>query len=279
MGETMVTAALIMTGLALIFGTVLAIAFRFLSVETDPMLEELESLLPGTNCGACGTPGCRAFARSLLDGNAVPAACTVSTPEGVGRIAEFLGVAAGSVTRLVARLNCGGSRGFSPDLATYRGVRSCRAAVLVNSGNRACPWGCLGLGDCDIVCDFDAIHMAENGLPVVDEDRCTACGDCVDVCPLDLFTLEPVTERVHVRCNNPLSGPLAREVCSVACDACGRCANLSGGALVMTDGLPRRAGNGPVPAEAVGACPTGAIQALDGGRGEPNRDRSTQSIS
>src|SRR5512145_2522222 len=73
--------------------------------------------------------------------------------------------------------------------ARYDGVKSCRAASLVSGGGKGCSWGCLGLADCEVVCDFDAITMNRHGLPVVDEDKCTACGDCVEVCPKALFSL------------------------------------------------------------------------------------------
>ena len=65
MGEV-ATAIAIMTGLGLLFASVLALAYRFLRVEEDPRLEVVEDLLPGNNCGACGQPGCAAFAEGLL---------------------------------------------------------------------------------------------------------------------------------------------------------------------------------------------------------------------
>ena len=67
---------------------------------------------------------------------------------------------------------------------------TCAAATLVAGGGKGCFWGCLGLGDCQVACTFDAIEMNAHRLPVVDESRCTACGDCVTACPKDLFSLE-----------------------------------------------------------------------------------------
>ena len=65
MGEV-ASAIAVMTGLGLFFAAVLALAYRFLRVEEDPRLEVVEELLPGNNCGACGQPGCAAFAEKLL---------------------------------------------------------------------------------------------------------------------------------------------------------------------------------------------------------------------
>lgn len=256
-------AAVVMGGLGVFFGAILAVANRFLRVEEDPRVEKVEEMLPGTNCGACGQPGCRAFAEFVVSGGAMPSGCTVSSPEGIEAIAEFLGVDAGSQAKRVARLHCAGGIGHARQIAEYEGFGSCRAAHLVSGGGKGCIWGCLGLADCMMVCDFDAIHMNEDRLPVVDVARCTACGDCVEVCPRDLFDLMPVSDALIVQCKIPLAGDEATALCSVACDACGRCAQDA------PDGLVHMAGNLPVvdysadiPAgpEATYRCPTGAIR-------------------
>ena len=62
------------------------------------------------------------------------------------------------------------------------------AAALVAGGGKGCFWGCLGLADCEVSCDFDAITMDRHVLPVVDEDRCTACGRCIKRCSFQAFT-------------------------------------------------------------------------------------------
>lgn len=262
-------AAGIMGGLALFFAIVLAVADRVLRVEEDPRIETVEGMLPATNCGACGEPGCRAFAEALVAGRAEPGGCTVSSPDGVAAIAEFLGVDAGEQVKRVARLHCAGGRAQAHQVAAYDGFESCKAAHLVSAGGKGCSWGCLGLGDCDRACDFDAITMNANGLPVVTVDACTACGDCVVACPRDLFEILPVDRPLLVQCRVPLAGEEARALCSVACDACGRCAQDGPpgliemvGNLPVIDyaGLPR---GGP---EATFRCPTRAIRWVPGGQ-------------
>ena len=83
---TVAIAAAIMTGLGLLFSSLLATASRYLRVEEDPRLDPVEEMLPGTNCGACGEPGCRAFAEALVRGSHPPSQCTVSGPEGIEKI-------------------------------------------------------------------------------------------------------------------------------------------------------------------------------------------------
>lgn len=265
--SSIVTAAGIMGGLGLLFGGILALAYRFLRVEEDPRLQVLEGMLPGTNCGACGKPGCRGFAEALLAMEVVPSACSVSSQEGVQAIAGFLGVEAGEAVRRVARLHCAGGRAEARQSAAYEGEPSCRAASLVAAGGRDCVFGCLGLADCEVACTFGAIRMNVDGLPVVDIDRCTACGDCVDACPRDLFEILPLSQPLLVQCRAPLAGDAARALCRVACDACGRCVqDAPAGALEMRNDLPVV---DPAMASACGPevtfrCPTGAIAWVTG---------------
>ena len=124
----------------------------------------------------------------------------------------------------MARLACAGGAHVARHKARYAGLESCRAAALVSGGGKGCSWGCLGLADCARACDFDAIEMDQHDLPVVSEIRCTACGDCVEVCPKDLFSLHPVSHRLWVACRNLLNGEIAEAECEVACTGCGRCA-------------------------------------------------------
>lgn len=262
-GSSIATAAVIMGGLGLLLGAVLAIADRFLAVQEDPRLEQLETMLPGTNCGACGEPGCRGFAEALIQGRKTPSRCSVSSPAGVEAIASFLGVAAGERVVRVARLHCAGGRAQALQIAEYQGHASCRAAAVVAGGGKGCSWGCLGLADCEVACTFDAIHMSRNGLPVVDVGKCTACGDCVVACPRDLFEILPLSQPLLVQCRVPLAGEQARALCSVACDACGRCVqDAPTGLIRMVGNLPvvdyqSEVAAGP---EATFRCPTGAIR-------------------
>ena len=249
------------------FGIALAVANRFLRVEEDPRIELVVSLLPGSNCGACGEPGCQGFGEAVVAGSRAPSGCTVASADAIEAIADALGVEAGAQEKRVARLYCAGGRSMAKQVAAYEGFSSCRGAALVGGGGKGCAWGCLGLADCEVACTFDAIVINDEGLPIVDPDKCTACGDCVDSCPRDLFEILPLNHSLLVQCRAPLAGDEAREMCAVACDACGRCAqDAAPGLIEMVDNLPvvDYGAGGPARPDAVLRCPTGAIQWVEG---------------
>lgn len=257
----------VLVGLGLIFATILAIAYKKLRVYEDPRIDQLDEMLPGTNCGACGQPGCHAFAEQLVNSAVTPGECTVGSSEKAEEIAAFLGVDPGFVEKRVARLLCAGGMAESQREISYHGVETCRAVTVVTGGNKACVWGCLGLGDCADVCTFDAIIMNDNGLPLVDIDRCTACGDCVDICPKQLFTIMPLSQKLIVQCRSLLEGEPAEQICSVACNACERCvADAASGLIEMQQNLPvidyRK--NELATPEATKRCPTRAICWVEG---------------
>lgn len=252
-------------GLTLLLALMLIIANKKLYVFEDPRIEKVEDMLPHANCGACGYPGCRPFAEALVHQKALPGKCTVSSDEGRQSIAKFLGVDLGEEEKQVARLACAGGTNVAINRAEYIGIESCQAAALVSGGGKGCFWGCLGHGDCEVVCDFDAINMNEHGLPVVDVDKCTACGDCVEACPKDLFSLQPISHRLWVACKNLEQGNEILEECEVGCTACGKCAMDAPADLIsMKNNLPlinyAQNHNTQLPIQ---RCPTGAIVWLD----------------
>ena len=248
-------------GLTLVLAIMLVIANQRLYVYEDPRIEVVEGMLPAANCGACGFPGCRPFAESLVEGKSLPAKCTVSSEGGKEAIAAYLGVALGQEEKQVARLACAGGTNVARNKANYEGLKTCRAASLVSGGGKGCFWGCLGFGDCEVVCDFDDIHMDEHGLPVVDVDKCTACGDCVEICPKDLFSIQPMSHKLWVVCKNLEAGEEVLEECQVACTACGRCAmDAPGDLIVMANNLPRiNYSFSQQTIDPIQRCPTGAI--------------------
>jgi len=258
---TILIAIAALGGLTFLLALMLVLANKKLYVYEDPRIDAVEDMLPHANCGACGYPGCRPFAEALVSGEALPGKCTVSTEEGRARIADYLGVALGGDERQVARLACAGGANVARLQAQYEGLESCQAAALVSGGGKGCSWGCLGYGDCEVVCDFDAIAMDAQGLPVVDVDKCTACGDCVEACPKDLFSLEPMSHRLWVACKNQDMGDEILEECEVACTACGRCAMDAPGDLIeMAYNLPVVKHAAAVETkEPIQRCPTGAI--------------------
>jgi electron transport complex protein RnfB len=264
---TILSSVAILGGVGLAFGTLISLAHMKLKVWEDPRIDEVTDLLPGTNCGACGQAGCRAFAEALVAGKVQPATCTVMGPGDIAEVAEYLGVEAGEANKRVARLLCAGGSDVAIQQAEYRGLQTCKGAVAVAGGGKGCAWGCLGLADCEVACDFDAIYMNAVGLPVVIPEKCTACGDCVEACPLDLFTLMPMEQKLIVQCKNLLEGEEAEAVCRVACNACGRCtADAAPGLIEMVNGLAviDYSRNELATPDAIARCPTGAIVWVEG---------------
>ena len=260
-------AVLILGGVGLVFGVFIAFANKRLWVWEDPRIDVVAQMLPNANCGACGLPGCRAFAEQAVAGAVAPAQCTVSGEAAREQIAQYLGVDAGSAVKNVARLLCAGGSDVAGYQAEYRGLPTCAAAAAVAGGGKGCAWGCLGLADCARACDFDAIHMSETGLPVVDVDKCTACGDCVTACPKSLFELRPLDAKLLVQCRNLISGDDALAQCRVACTACGKCVqDAAEGLISVSSGVAVINYDEIVRAEprAVERCPTGAIVWLSG---------------
>ena len=257
----------ILGGVGLTFGVFIALANAKLKVWEDPRIGSVTDLLPGANCGACGFAGCRAFAEGVVGGDIAPADCTVASDLDREDIATFLGVDAGEADKKVARLLCAGGTDVAVMKALYHGVESCGAAVAVSGGGKGCAWGCIGMSDCAVACDFDAIHMNDFDLPVVDVEKCTSCGDCVDACPLDLFVIMPLDHKLIVQCKNLIDGDEATEVCSVACTACGRCVqdaapgliSLESGLAVIDYSKIEMADPG-----ATARCPTDAILWVEG---------------
>jgi len=267
MADEILIAIAIPTGLGLMFAVLLAVAYKKLRVYEDPRIDAVEEMLPKANCGACGSPGCRAFAEMVVANTVNPGKCTVSTPSAIERIASFMGVVASREEKVVARLLCAGGKNEAHNQANYKGgLSTCRGEAIVAGGPKQCSWGCLGLADCEKVCDFEAISMNRDGLPVVDIEKCTACGDCVDICPKGLFVLMPVGQQLLVQCRSLLEGDDAEERCSVACTACGRCvADAAPGLIMIKNNLAvvNYELNALASADAIKRCPTDAIVWLE----------------
>lgn len=254
--------ALFMAGLGVILAGVLSIASRRLYVYEDPKIDEVEELLPHANCGACGTPGCRPFAEALVAKEVDPGLCTVNSTDMNQLIADFLGVQVSQHEKMVARLACAGGSQVAYTRANYQGLKTCRAAALVSGGGKGCTWACLGLEDCANVCDFDAITLNKFSLPVVNEDLCTACNDCVTECPKDLFSLQPISHKLWVACNNKDNMDESEAHCDVACNACNRCVSDAPEGLITIQGNLASidySKNMLASKVAIERCPTGAI--------------------
>lgn len=226
-----------MGGLGLFFAVLLVFADKKLRVEVDPKIDLINKILPEANCGVCGLPGCAAFAEAIVKGTVEVNGCTVGGEEVAHRIASIMGVEAKSIQRKVAKVFCRGGNKETEKNAIYYGVTDCSLAAKIGGGEKSCKYACLGYGECVDACKFDAMWMNENGLPVVDEDACTACNKCVEACPRDLIELHSPDIKLHVYCKNLDPGKIAKKTCKVACIGCTLCVKPDPENIKMVDNL------------------------------------------
>jgi Na+-translocating ferredoxin:NAD+ oxidoreductase RNF subunit RnfB len=245
-----------------IFGFLLAYTAKKFAVKTDPKVEQVNDLLAQAHCGACGYAGCEQYAEAVVnDPNISPSLCVPAGEKAALLIAELTGKKAEIREKQFARIMCRGGLKEAAKKYKYEGVPDCRAAVLAGGGDKTCVYGCLGYGTCERVCPFDAIKMSDNGLPVVDMDKCTACGKCVAACPKKVIEILPASKAVVVVCHSKDKAAETRKHCSAGCIACGICVKVCPfDAPTVTSNLSRI---DPVKCSVCGLCvpkcPTGAI--------------------
>jgi electron transport complex protein RnfB len=160
----MLAAILIFTALGLVMGALLGLAARFLAVEGNPLQAGIEELLPGSQCGQCGYPGCAPAAAAVADGSAPVTLC----PPGGKALAEALAALTGQCV----------------DLSTVE-ERAPRVAFVHESL-------CVGCTKCFKRCPTDAIVGAPKQIHAVFADACTGCEQCYEVCPTECIELRVV---------------------------------------------------------------------------------------
>ncbi|MCX7727088.1 MAG: RnfABCDGE type electron transport complex subunit B [Chitinispirillaceae bacterium] len=223
---SILSAFILITSIGTVCGFILILSSHFLSVKTDPKLDEVLNLLPNVNCGACGYAGCSAAAQAVVKGERGPDVCVIAPKEISEAIAKVMGIGIPlQKKKKVAYLMCSRNRSEVEKHFLYKGVEECIAASLVYGGEKSCSGGCIGFGTCKTVCPVSAIKIIDE-LPVIDTKRCTGCGLCVEICPKKILALIEDTEEAKnkKRClefckrNN-----LKFEVDEKKCIKCGLC--------------------------------------------------------
>ena len=158
-----------LTVLGIGLGAALGVAARYLHVEGNPLEEEVNELLPGTNCGQCGEPGCTAAASALVAGAAPVDICPPGGRELAAQLAEKLGVEV-DLTSLEEK---------GPEVA------------FVNEDL------CIGCARCFQKCPTDALIGGPKQMHTVIPEFCTGCEKCIDICPTECIEMHPVAETLQ----------------------------------------------------------------------------------
>ncbi|MDD5298127.1 MAG: RnfABCDGE type electron transport complex subunit B [Rhodocyclaceae bacterium] len=160
----MIAAIFSLTVLGVALGLMLGVADRIFAVEGNPFIAEIEAMMPGSQCGQCGYPGCAVAAKAIAEREASVTIC----PPGGKALAQSL----------AARL------GVSLDMSEVKDTGPQLAAVAEDL--------CIGCCRCLKVCPTDAVVGAAKQIHNVLREACTGCGSCIEKCPTEALTMKPV---------------------------------------------------------------------------------------
>jgi RnfABCDGE-type electron transport complex B subunit len=237
--DTIITAIISIAAIGAVCAVILSLASKFMAVKIDERVAKIQECLPGSNCGACGYPGCSSYAEALISGTKT----NLCTPGGADVLQKINDILGGDNTdsafeEKTAVINCRGDLSAQQIKMDYKAIKTCAAAKQIFGGERACAFGCLGYGDCKIACPSDAVCI-ESGLAKINKN-CTGCALCVKACPNNLISIEKKSVPVVILCKNIEKGAVARKKCSNCCLGCGRCVReCPDGAITLTDNLAK----------------------------------------
>ena len=152
--------------LALIFGVILGFAAVKFKVESDPIVEQIDEILPQTQCGQCGYPGCRPYAEAIANGDEINK-CPPGGEATIKQLADLMGVEA-------------------KPLDSAHGEEDVKKVAIIREDE------CIGCTKCIQACPVDAILGAAKQMHTVIEHECTGCDLCVEPCPVDCIDMVPV---------------------------------------------------------------------------------------
>ncbi len=167
----MLSALIALGGLAVLFGAILGFAAVKFRVEGDPIVDQIDHILPQTQCGQCGYPGCRPYAEAIANGDAINK-CPPGGQTTINALADLLDVPA-------------------PELDAEHGEESEVQTVAYIREDE-----CIGCTKCIQACPVDAILGAAKQMHTVIASECTGCDLCVDPCPVDCIDMIPVPETI-----------------------------------------------------------------------------------
>ena len=270
----MLTPILLVVVIGLVCAAILTIASKVFFVPVDETFANLRAELPGANCGACGYAGCDDYANALVEDSSIGTSkCPVGGADVAAKLAEVLGVEAGSAEKQVAVVMCNGTNEASKKLMTYDGPQSCQAAKQFFGGLNACKHGCMGLGDCEAACPYDSIHICD-GVAVVNRETCVGCGICANACPNQTIRIAPAKNLVVVQCKSADAAKATMQACKNGCIGCRKCEKACKFEAITVENNhamidPEKCKNCGLCAK---ECPTGAINNMRVKKAAPKKE-------
>ncbi|MGB0466512.1 MAG: electron transport complex subunit RsxB [Pontibacterium sp.] len=174
-------AVVVLATLAIIFGLVLGYASVRFRVEGNPIVDQIDSLLPQTQCGQCGHPGCRPYAEAIASGEAINK-CPPGGQSTVDALADLLDVEA-------------------LPLDAEDAAEPVKTVAYIREDE------CIGCTKCIQACPVDAILGAAKQMHTVIVSECTGCDLCVEPCPVDCIDMLPVETTLNTwKWDMPKSG-------------------------------------------------------------------------
>ena len=170
--EDMIAAILVMAVGAVLLGAALGFAAIKFKVEGDPLVEKIDAILPQTQCGQCGYPGCKPYAEAIAKGDAEINCCPPGGEEGIRKLADLLG------------------REFK-ELSGEHGIEKPKSVAFIDEQT------CIGCTLCIQACPVDAIVGAAKQMHTVIARQCTGCELCLPPCPVNCIYLHPIEEDVE----------------------------------------------------------------------------------
>lgn len=185
-------------------------------------VDYVNKLLPGIDCGKCGSKNCLEFAEKVANKKCDASICPLIDSENHQKIQKGFKTATKQNTSLTAVVQCKGGCKCT-DKYHYVGAESCWCVNKLHDGNKNCPVACLGCGDCVKKCRFGAISISKRGTAVVDGTKCVGCGECVKACPNELIKLVPFGKKVEAICAYTGDDKAVYDACEVSCIHCNEC--------------------------------------------------------